>query len=410
MKTELKKYTVAEICEGFDYNELEGKGLFGLNGKLVIQPEYQRNYIYADGVKDVAVIDSILKEYPLGLLYFVDTKKETEDTSTEEPATEENADKCRYEVLDGQQRITSIGRYIKNKFAVTDSDGKLKNFDGLPEDKQNLIKNTELLVYVCSGEESEIKSWFKTINIAGVPLTQQELLNAIYSGEFVTLAKAEYSNSQNTNNQKWQAYVKGNPKRQEILEVALDWISSNKKLSIDEYMSKHRHDTNINEMKLYFDTVIEWVNNLFTETKKEMLALEWNRLYEEYHSEPYDKAKINARIEELFADECVTDKKGIYEYVLSGEKAEKRKLLNVRVFEEKDKRAAYATQTATAKEKGISNCPHCAISDNPVMKTKIWAFKEMEADHVTAWSKGGATALNNCQMLCITHNRIKGNR
>lgn len=407
MKTELRKYTVAELCNGFSYNELEGKGLFGLSGKLVIQPEYQRNYIYADGVKDVAVIDSILKGYPLGLLYFVDTKKENENDSTEEPATEE-ADKCRYEVLDGQQRITSIGRYIQNKFAVTDSDGKLKNFDGLPEDKQNLIKNTELLVYVCSGEESEIKSWFKTINIAGVPLTQQELLNAIYSGEFVTLAKAEYSNSQNSNNQKWQAYIKGNPKRQEILEVALEWISANKKLSIDEYMSIHRHDTDINEMKLYFDTVIEWVNNLFTETKKEMLGLEWNKLYEAYHGKAYDLTLLNTRIQMLLDDPCVTDKKGVYEFVLGGEVD--TKLINIRIFSDQVKQTAYKLQTAKAEAEGHSNCPYCAISNNLDEKNKIYKMKEMDADHVTAWSNGGATDLSNCQMLCKTHNRAKGNR
>lgn len=409
MKTELKKFTIEEICTGFQYNELEGKGLFGLNGKLVIQPEYQRNYIYADGVKDVAVIDSILKVYPLGLIYFVDTKKETEDASTEEPATDENADKCRYEVLDGQQRITSIGRYIQNKFAVHDSvTNKEQYFDGLPEDKQNLIKNTELLVYVCSGEESEIKSWFKTINIAGVPLTQQELLNAIYSGEFVTLAKAEYSNSQNSNNQKWQAYVKGNLTRQEILEVALDWVSSKQGLSIDAYMSKHRHDTNIDEMRNYFNAVIEWVNSTFTETYSQMAGLEWNRLYELYHAKPYNKSKLNQRIDELMKDPYIKDKKGIYEFVLGGE--EEYKLLNIRIFSDKDVNITYNKQTEEAKQKGISNCPYCAISNNKAEQTKIYTRKEMDADHVTPWSKGGATDLDNCQMLCIKHNRAKGNR
>ena len=335
MKTVLKNYTVEEICKGFTYNELEGKGLYGLNGKLVIQPEYQRNYIYADGIKDVAVIDSILKGYPLGLIYFVDTN------------AEEQSEKCRFEVLDGQQRITSIGRFIQNKFAVTDSDGKLKNFDGLPEDKRNLINNTKLLVYVCSGTESEIKAWFRTINIAGIPLTQQELLNAIYSGEFVTLAKAEYSNSQNSKNQKWKAYIKGNPLRQDILEVALNWISSSQNMSIDAYMSKHRHDRTINEMKLYFETVIEWVNNLFTDTAKEMLGLEWNRLYETYHSTAYDKTRLNQRIDELMRDPYVTDRKGIYEYVLGRE--QDKSLLNIRIFSDKDKRTAYQKQTEEAK-------------------------------------------------------------
>ena len=393
MKTELKKYTVKEICNGFQYNELEGKGLFGLNGKLVNQQEYQRNYIYADGKKDVAVIDSLLKGYPLGLIYFVDT----------------NDGKGTLEVLDGQQRITSIGRYVQNKFTITDNITKKEQyFDGLPQDKQDLILNSELLVYVCSGTETEIKEWFKTINISGEPLTQQELLNSIYSGEFVTLAKAEYSNSQNSNNIKWQAYVKGNLKRQEILEVALNWISSKQEISIDAYMSQHRHDKDIKEIKTYFDTVIDWINNLFKETTKEMLGLEWNRLYEKYHSQAYDHEKLNKRIEELMNDPFVSDKKGIYEFVLGEE--QEYKLLNIRIFSDKDKQKAYNLQTQKAKTQGISNCPYCAISNNKSEQTKIYTLKEMEADHVTAWSKGGSTDIDNCEMLCIKHNRAKGNR
>lgn len=392
METALRKYTIKELCEGFQYNELEGKGLYGLNGKLVIQPEYQRNYIYADGIKDVAVIDSILKGYPLGLIYFVDTQD----------------GKGTLEVLDGQQRITSIGRYVTNKFAIVDTDGKHKNFDGIAKDKQDLILNSELLVYVCSGEESEIKEWFKTINIAGVPLNQQELLNSIYSGEFVTLAKAEYSNTQNSNKLMWQSYVKGSPLRQEILAVALKWIADKQKITIDAYMSKHRHDTSIQEMKLYFETVIEWVNSTFTETYKEMLGLEWNRLYEDYHSKAYNKVKLNQKIDELMQDPYVTDKKGIYEYVLGDE--EKKSLLNIRIFSEKDKKAAYLKQTEKAKKEGHSNCPYCAQSDNEAQRTKIYAQNEMDADHVTPWSKGGATDLSNCQMLCKTHNKVKGNR
>jgi len=393
MKTELKTYTVKDICSGFQYNELEGKGLFGLNGKLVIQPEYQRNYIYADGKRDVAVIDSLLKGYPLGLIYFVDTK---DGNGT-------------LEVLDGQQRITSVGRYVTGRFAVCDTNSGIEQyFSGLPQDKQDLILNSKMLVYVCDGTESEIKEWFKTINIAGVPLTNQEFLNAIYSGEFVTLAKAEYSNSQNTNVHKWKTYIKGDPKRQELLETALQWISTKQNTTIDSYMSKHRHDTNIHEMKLYFDTVIDWINNLFQTTHKEMAGLEWNRLYEEFHAKPYNKDAINRRIEELFTDPFVTDKKGIYEFVLDGE--QKYQLLNVRIFADKDKQLAYKTQTTQAKADGKSNCPYCAISNNKTEATKIYSLKEMEADHVTAWSKGGGTNISNCQMLCQKHNRAKGNR
>lgn len=389
MKTELKMYTVKELCEGFEYNELEGKGLFGLNGKLTIQPEYQRNYIYADGKKDVAVIDSILKGYPLGLIYFNKVGDE------------------QYEVLDGQQRITSIGRFLTNKFAI-----KLNSleqiFKGLADDLQTKILNYELLVYVCEGEESEIKKWFETINIAGEPLNSQELLNAIYSGPFVTAAKTVFSNSQNTNINKWSAYINGNVIRQEYLEVALNWISSKHNQSISEYMSVHRQDLNIQEMKLYFDTIIDWINNTFDKVTPQMKGLEWNRLYEEYHLKPYNKADLNALVNKLLSDEYVTDKKGVYEYALSGQSPNLVKLLNIRVFEKKDKQKAYDRQTKLAQEKGCSNCPVCAHGNNS-NKSKIWKITEMDADHVSAWSKGGATDLSNCEMLCKSHNRAKGN-
>lgn len=205
--------TVKGICEGFVYNELEGKGLFGLAGRLTIQPEYQRNYFYADGKKDVAVIDSLLKGYPLGLLYF------------------NKVDEKNLEVLDGQQRITSFGRFVTNKFAIKDEHGMEQYFGGIASDKQEKILNTKLLIYECEGIETEIKDWFRTINIAGVPLNNQELLNAVYSGPFVTLAKAEFSNSQNANVQKWSAYISGAVNRQDYLERALEWVSRGKETS-----------------------------------------------------------------------------------------------------------------------------------------------------------------------------------
>jgi len=272
MKTTLKtSITVKEICEGFVYNELEGKGLFGLSGKLTIQPEYQRNYIYADGKKDVAVIDSILNGYPLGLIYFV---KVSDD---------------KFEVLDGQQRITSIGRYVKNKFAVKDENSMEQYFDGIAADKQLKILKTKLTIYECEGKESEIKKWFQTINIAGVPLNNQELNNAIFSGPFVTLAKAEFSNSQNANVQKWSAYIKGSVDRQAFLERAFDWVS---KGNITDYMSKHRYDKNINELKNYFSSVLDWVSTVFTDVEDEMRGLEWGKLYETFHQNAYDPKKI----------------------------------------------------------------------------------------------------------------------
>ncbi|MBR6083166.1 MAG: DUF262 domain-containing protein [Salinivirgaceae bacterium] len=386
MITELKQYTAKEICEGFVYNELEGKGLFGLNGKLTIQPEYQRNYIYAESKRDEAVIESMLKNYPLGLIYFNKT------------------DGGQLEVLDGQQRITSIGRFVTGKFAIK-MNGMEQYFSGLAKNQQDTILNTTLLVYECEGEEEEIKEWFKTINIVGVPLNEQEKLNAIFSGPFVTLAKEKFSNSMNANLSKWTTYVKGNVKRQEILERALQWVSQSDDVS--GYMSQHRYDTNIKELETYFTTVIDWVSSVFSDVEPEMCGLEWGRMYELYHKNAYNPAKVSERVQALMADDFVKDKRGIFEYVLGGEVD--KSLLNIRLFEPSVIKSVYAKQTQEAKAAGTSNCPICAACDNN-NRTKIWDLKEMDADHVTAWSRGGATDISNCQMLCKTHNRAKGNR
>ena len=387
MKTTLKTdITVKDICKGFVYNELEGKGLFGLSGKLTIQPEYQRNYIYADGKKDVAVIDSLLKDYPLGLIYFVKVSNDE------------------FEILDGQQRITSFGRYVTNKFAVKDENGMEQYFDGIAADKKTKILEAKLTIYECEGEESEIKNWFRTINIAGVPLNDQELNNAIFSGQFVTLAKTEFSNSQNANIQKWSAYIKGNVNRQSFLEKALYWVS---KGNIIDYMSSHRYDDNINELNTYFRSVIDWVSAVFIDVEKEMCGLEWGRIYETYHNKAYDPKDVSSKVHKLYGDSYVKNRKGVFEYILGG--SNDIKLLNVRVFDEATKKSVYSKQTKEAKKKDISNCPLCSIGHDS-NKGKIWKPNEMDADHVTAWSKGGATDIKNCQMLCTTHNRAKGNK
>lgn len=388
MKTTLRtEITVADICDGFVYNQLEGKGLYGLSGKLTIQPEYQRNYIYADGggKKEQAVIESLLRGYPLGLIYF---NKVAAD---------------RFEVLDGQQRITSIGRFVTNKFALMEN-GNPQYFDSLPADRRAGIMDSKLLIYECEGTESEIKEWFKTINIAGVPLNDQELLNAVYSGPFVTLAKAEFSNSQNANIQKWSAYIKGSANRQEFLERALDWVSQG---DIGGYLSRNRTESNIKELKNYFNTVIDWVSGVFRDVEKEMKGLEWGRLYEEHHAKSYDPAKVSEEVRRLYGDPYVKNRKGVFEYILGG--STDTKLLDVRVFDDAMKKSVYAAQTKQAKAKGISNCPHCAIGHD-ANKAKVWSLAEMDADHVAAWSKGGKTDIKNCQMLCKTHNRAKGNR
>tara|TARA_R110002073_G_scaffold239285_1_gene400650 strand:- start:170765 stop:171931 length:1167 start_codon:yes stop_codon:yes gene_type:complete len=388
MKTNLRTdLTVANICDGFVYNELEGKGLFGLSGKLTIQPEYQRNYIYAEGggKREQAVIESLLKGYPLGLIYFNQVGPE------------------KFEVLDGQQRITSIGRFVTNKFANMNG-GNPQYFDSLPPEERIKIRESKLLIYECQGTETEIKQWFETINIAGVPLNKQELLNAIYSGPFVTAAKTEFSNSGNANIQKWNAYIRGTANRQDFLERALEWVS---KGDSGNYMSQHRNDKNITELKTYFNTVIDWVSSVFIDVESEMRGLEWGRLYEEHHAKSYDPAKVSTEVQELYTDPYIKKRAGVFEYILGGK--HDTKLLEVRVFDEALKKATYKKQTQAAKKTGSSNCPLCAIGHD-TNKGNLWPLKDMDADHVAAWSKGGKTSAANCQLLCKTHNRAKGNR
>lgn len=391
MKTTLiTDITIEQICKGFVYNELEGKGLFGLSGKLTIQPEYQRNYLYAKQKMEEAVIQSVLKGYPLGLLYFnkVGTDK--------------------YEVLDGQQRITSLGRFLTGKFPLIDENGLPHYYSAMPDNLKQRINETPLTIYICEGEESEIKAWFRTINIAGIPLNHQEISNAVYSGTFVTKAKEEFSNSQNANIQKWSVYIKGDVLRQDFLHVALEWVTkSTDNDVIDAYMSKHRYDRDINELKAYFTSVIDWISGVFSDVENEMRGLEWGRLFENYHNNPYDPAAVSAKLHELYADAAIKKRAGVFEYILGG--CTDTRLLEIRVFEESTKRAVYSQQTTAAKAKGKSNCPLCALGTDNNSK-RIWTYREMDADHVTAWSKGGATDIANCQMLCKSHNRAKGNK
>ena len=261
-----------------------------------------------------------------------------------------------------------------------------------------------LTVYVCEGEETEIKEWFKTINIAGVPLAEQELLNAIYSGPFVTAAKAVFSNSGNSLMQKWKCYVAGDERRQKVLETALRWVSGDR---IEDYMGRHRFDADCKGLLAHFTSVIDWAGTVFKGVEDEMCGLDWGRLWKTYHGTAYDPDKIWTRVRALYADEFVKNRKGIFEFVLGGERD--TRLLDVRVFDPKETKAVYAKQTAAAEKKGVSNCPLCAVGHEANAK-RIWKFSEMDADHVAAWSKGGATDISNCTMLCSTHNRAKGNK
>lgn len=392
MEATLKQYTVKELCEGFTYSDLDGKGLYGLSGQLTIQPEYQRNYLYSEnngqGIKgngEIAVIDSVLKRYPLGLFYF----NRLEDG--------------RLEVLDGQQRITSLGRFLIGKFSMMIG-GTPYKFKALPEDKRRLIEDTRLLAYICEGTESEIKEWFEIINIGGVRLNDQEKFNAIYSGPFVTAARREFSNKEDSRVQKWANYISGTAVRQDFLATALKWVSHG---DVREYMQEHRYDTDINELRLYFNDVMSWIEHTFDDYYPKMCGLDWGDLYERFHTRPYDHKAVAEKVAQLYDDPCVQDKKNVFEYVLNG--CRDSRLLNVRVFDDNVKRRVYRRQTADARAAGTSNCPLCAIGHD-ANRTRIWAIKDMDADHVMAWSKGGATDESNCQMLCKTHNRAKGNR
>lgn len=382
-------WTIGDICKGFQYNEYEGKGLYGLSGKLTIQPEYQRHYLYAEngGKREVDVVRSVLNGYPLGLLYFTKTGDD------------------RYEVLDGQQRITALGRFLTEKFAWIDENGRPWYFSAMDKDMQAKIMGTTLLVYICEGTEKEIKDWFRTINITGLPLNAQEILNAVYSGPFVSAAKEEFSNANNGQMTKWSHFIAGNPKRQDYLAAALDWVSRG---NAEEYLAQHRYDASIQETKTYFRSVIDWVTGVFDFTpEKEMCGLPWGELYEKYHKNAYDPAVVAATVKRLYEDFFVKEKRGIYEYVLGG--CQEPRLLNVRVFDEPTRRSVYAAQTQVAEAAGVSNCPLCALEIGG-NRTRMWKIADMDADHVTAWSKGGATDASNCQMLCKTHNRAKGNR
>ena len=330
-------------------------------------------------------MNSVMKQYPLGLLYF------------------NKLPDGRLEVLDGQQRITSLGRYLIGKFSIM-KNGDPYKFKTLNEDERELIENTELLAYICEGTETEIKEWFEIINIGGIRLNEQEKLNAIYSGPFVSAARKEFCNKEDARIQKWGCYISGSVIRQEFLQEALKWVSHG---HIKDYMQEHRRDTNINELKLYFNDVISWIEQTFDKVYPKMKGLNWGDLYERFHTIPYDHAEVFNKVEKLYNDPCVQDKKNVFEYVLGN--CQDTKLLNVRVFDDNIKRRVYNQQTAEAKEKHISNCPLCAVG-HEANKEKIWSLNEMDADHVLAWSKGGSTDERNCQMLCKTHNRAKGNR
>ena len=360
MKIELKEITVRELANGYKDNAEEG--VVGYGGKLDIRPPYQREFIYKDKQRD-AVVDTITKKFPLNTMYWSVRKDGN------------------YEIIDGQQRTISVCQYVKGDFSL---DGLA--FHNLPKDKQEQILNYSLMIYFCSGTESERLDWFRIINIAGEKLTDQELRNAVYAGSFVSDAKRYFSKTGCVAYQVGSDYLSGSAIRQEYLETAIDWIS---KEQIVDYMSKHQHEKDAKVLWEYFQAVINWVKSVFTNYRKEMKGVPFGILYNEFKDKKVDAKKMEKEIAKLMEDEDVTNKKGIYSYVLT----RKEKFLNIRAFTDKQKREAYERQ------KGV--CPACK---------KKWKIEEMEADHITPWHEGGKTITENCQLLCKNDNRIKSGK
>ena len=355
MKIEHKEITVKELSKGYVDNAEEG--VLGYDGKLDIRPPYQREFIYKDKQRD-AVINTVRNDFPLNVMYW------------------SVRDDGNFEVIDGQQRTISLCQYVADDFSI---DGL--TFHNLQKNQQDQILNYPLMIYLCSGTDSEKLDWFKIINIAGAKLTDQELRNAVYSGSWVSDAKRYFS--KNNRPRIGDDYLNGVANRQEYLETAIDWISEG---HIEDYMSKHQHDKDAKELWEYFQAVIDWVKDNFTTYRKEMKGVPFGSRYNEFKDKKFDAKKLEKEIAKLMEDEDVTNKKGVYSYVLT----RKEKHLNIRSFTNKQKREAFERQ------KGI--CPKCR---------NHFKMEEMEADHITPWHEGGKTISENCQMLCKEHNRLK---
>ena len=355
MIIELKEITIKELFEGYQDNQDDG--VVGYSGKLDIRPPFQREFVYGDKERQ-AVIHTIEKSFPLNVMYWA----VRQDGS--------------FEVIDGQQRTISICQYLNNDFSVNGL-----AFHNLTNDKQDQFNNYKLMVYFCSGTDSEKLNWFETINIAGKTLSDQELRNAVYSGPWVSDAKRYFS--KNNRPRLGDDYLNGTANRQEFLETAINWISNKK---IKEYMSINQHEPNANELWLYFQSVINWTKATFPKYRREMKGIEWGFLYNDFNQVKLDPVKLEAEVTRLMLDEDVGNKKGIYYFVLTGVE----RYLNIRAFSENQKRESYERQ------KGV--CVKCG---------KTFELSDMEADHITPWHIGGKTKSENCQMLCKHDNRIK---
>jgi hypothetical protein len=360
MNIELKEITVRKLTEGYEDND-EG-GVVGFDGKLDIRPPYQREFIYKDKQRD-AVITTLIQDFPLNVMYW---------------AVREDGD---FEIIDGQQRTISVCQYVNGDFSYKD-----RYFHNLQDDEQEQILNYKLSVYQCSGTDSERLDWFRTINIAGEKLTEQELRNAVYAGSWVSDAKRYFSKNGCAVYGLGGDYLNGSAIRQDYLETTIKWISED---AIEEYMARNQNESNANELWLYFQSVINWVKTIFPNYRREMKGVDWGFLYNEFKEQKFDSNKLEKEISQLMKDEDVTKKKGIYQYVLT----QKEKYLNIRAFSPNQKRESYERQ------KGI--CVVCKEN---------FEIEAMEADHITPWHEGGKTSAENCQMLCKEDNRRKSGK
>ena len=371
MKIELHRIKLRDLVDG--YVDDAESGVWGCRGLLDIRPAYQREFVYKEKERN-AVISTVMKGFPLNVMYWAKNPDGT------------------FEVMDGQQRTISICQYANGDFAWGELDLAAKYFHRQPEDVQRKFLDYELMVYYCEGEPSEKIDWFKVINIAGLKLTPQEMRNAVYSGPWVADAKRYFSKSGCVAQKIGSPYLNGSADRQEYLETAIEWsINSSKDKAIEEYMAIHQGDDEATELWLHFQKVVNWIETLFPKYRREMKGLEWGRLYKEFAAKSYNPKELERRVVELMTDKEVQNNKGIYEFLLSGET--RREKLNLRQFDEDEKRAAYEAQ------KGV--CPVCGGH---------FEYEEMEGDHIVPWSKGGKTVPENLQMLCRRDNALKSDR
>ena len=374
MNIEPRKIKIRDVFQ--NYADNGDDGVFAYGGRLAIRPAYQREFVY-NLEQAEAVIQTVLKGYPLNVMYWVKTGED-----------------C-YEVLDGQQRTLSVMQYLKHQFPIT-LDGKKFYWDALPDDKYNRIMDYEFMIYVCEGAESEKLEWFRVVNIAGEKLTEQELRNSVYTGAWLSDAKLHFSKRNCAAKKLSDKYITGDPNRQELLEKALKGICEFQQIKdITEYMAQHKSDPDADELWQYFQDVIHWTEKIFPQYYRDMKGLDWCHLYNRYHENYYNSAVMAAEVKRLHEDSFEVQKpKGIYEFLLCRDTDPYAgRLLNLRAFEEKDKQAAYSRQN------GI--CPVCG---------QHFEYDEMEGDHILPWSKGGKTIGENCQMLCKPCNGKKSDK